>query len=130
VLVNPRLPVATAAVFQALECRDNPGMPDAVPALADAASLAAWLGGQRNDLEGAAMRVQPAVATVLAAFIGATGGCLLARMSGSGATCFGLYRGPEEAGAPPRGSRPSGRDWWVRSTEFGDQTARAVPVPA
>jgi 4-diphosphocytidyl-2-C-methyl-D-erythritol kinase len=129
VLVNPRLPVATAAVFQALECRDNPGMPDAVPALTDASALAAWLGGQRNDLESAAMRVQPAVATVLAA-IGASGGCLLARMSGSGATCFGLYRAPEEAGRAAARLAAERPGWWVSPVVLGDQTARAVPVPA
>jgi 4-diphosphocytidyl-2-C-methyl-D-erythritol kinase len=128
VLVNPRVGVATADVFRALDRRDGAGMPEAVPAFADAAALAAWLGGQRNDLEAAAIRVQPVVATVLAA-LEATG-CLIARMSGSGATCFGLYAGPREAAraaARIRGERPG---WWVAETMLGDQTARAVPVPA
>jgi len=69
-------------------------MPEGLPDFADAPALADWLGEQRNDLESAAIRVQPVVATVLAA-IGATRGCLVARMSGSGATCFGLYDDPD-----------------------------------
>ncbi len=129
VLVNPRLPVPTPEVFRALDRRDNAPMPEALPDFADAQALAAWLGGQRNDLEGAAIRVQPVVATVLAA-IGATRGCLLARMSGSGATCFGLFADAEaaaQAAARIRAERPG---WWVAETMLGDQTARAVPVPA
>ena len=129
VLVNPRLPVPTPEVFRALDRRDNPPMPEVLPDFADAPALADWLGGQRNDLESAAIRVQPVVATVLAA-IGATRGCLVARMSGSGATCFGLYDDPDtaaQAAARIRGERPG---WWVAETMLGDQTARAVPVPA
>jgi 4-diphosphocytidyl-2-C-methyl-D-erythritol kinase len=129
VLVNPRLPVPTPEVFRALDRRDNAPMPERLASFADAAALAAWLGGQRNDLEGAAIRVQPVIATVLAA-LGATAGCLLARMSGSGATCIGLYAGPAaaaQAAARIKGERPG---WWVTEAMLGDQTARAVPVPA
>ena len=129
VLVNPRLPVPTPEVFRALDRRDNAPMPERMPSFADAGALAHWLGGQRNDLEDAAIRVQPVIATVLAS-IGATGGCLLARMSGSGATCFGLYAEPAaavRAAARIRSERPG---WWVAETMLGDQTARAVPVPA
>jgi 4-diphosphocytidyl-2-C-methyl-D-erythritol kinase len=129
VLVNPRAGLPTAEVFRTMERRDNPPMPEVLPGFAGAADLAAWLAGQRNDLEAAAIRVQPVVATVLAA-VGATEGCLLARMSGSGATCFGLYAGPEGAARAAvrlRGERPG---WWVAEAMLGDQTARAVPVPA
>jgi 4-diphosphocytidyl-2-C-methyl-D-erythritol kinase len=129
VLANPRLPVPTPEVFRALDRRDNAPMPEGLPDFADAPALADWLGGQRNDLESAAIRVQPVVATVLAA-IGATRGCLVARMSGSGATCFGLYADPDtaaQAAARIRAERPG---WWVAETMLGDQTARAVPVPA
>jgi 4-diphosphocytidyl-2-C-methyl-D-erythritol kinase len=52
--------------------------------------MAADLGRLRNDLEPAAIAVRPVIAEVLAK-IAATPGCKLARMSGSGATCFGLY---------------------------------------
>jgi 4-diphosphocytidyl-2-C-methyl-D-erythritol kinase len=128
VLVNPRVSVATADVFRALERRDGAGMPEAVPAFADEAALADWLEGQRNDLEAAAIRVQPVVATVLAA-LEATG-CLLARMSGSGATCFGLYAGPAAAARAAVRLRAERPGWWVVETLLGDQTARAVPLPA
>jgi 4-diphosphocytidyl-2-C-methyl-D-erythritol kinase len=129
VLANPRLPVPTPEVFRALDRRDNAPMPEVLPDFADAQALAAWLGGQRNDLEGAAIRVQPVVATVLAA-IGVTRGCLVARMSGSGATCFGLYADPADAAQAAARIRAERPGWWVAETMLGDQTARAVPVPA
>jgi 4-diphosphocytidyl-2-C-methyl-D-erythritol kinase len=128
VLVNPRVALPTADVFRALERRDNAEMPEALPSPGDPLALAAWLRDCRNDLEAAAIRVQPVVATVLAA-LEATG-CLLARMSGSGATCFGLHADPDtaaRAAALLRSERPG---WWVAETMLGDQTARAVPVPA
>jgi 4-diphosphocytidyl-2-C-methyl-D-erythritol kinase len=129
VLANPRLPVPTPEVFRALDRRENAPMPEVLPDFADAQALAAWLGGQRNDLEGAAIRVQPVVATVLAA-IGVTRGCLVARMSGSGATCFGLYADPADAAQAAARIRAERPGWWVAETMLGDQTARAVPVPA
>ncbi len=96
-LANPRLHVATPAVFRARA----PGFSGPAPQparLADAAALAAWLRPLGNDLEAAAIALCPPIATVLAA-IAATPGCLLARMSGSGATCFGLYATAAEARA-------------------------------
>ncbi|MGC8477686.1 MAG: 4-(cytidine 5'-diphospho)-2-C-methyl-D-erythritol kinase [Acetobacteraceae bacterium] len=104
-LVNPGLPVATAAVFRARAGAFS--APAALPAgFADAAALAAFLAANtRNDLEAPARALCPAIGEVLAA-LAATPGCLLARMSGSGATCFGLFASPEAATAP---SRPG---WW------------------
>jgi len=128
VLVNPRVALPTAEVFRTLERRDGAGMPEDLPEFGDVVALAGWLGGQRNDLEAAAIRVQPVVATVLAA-IRATG-CLLARMSGSGATCFGLYAGSESAARAAARIRDERPGWWVAEAMLGDQTARAVPVPA
>ena len=65
--------------------------PAALPAgWNDVAAMAADLGRLRNDLEPAAIALRPVIGDVLAA-LAATPGCLLARMSGSGATCFGLY---------------------------------------
>ena len=129
VLVNPRVALPTAQVFNALRDRDNPPMPDTLPAFPDAASLASWLAGQRNDLEAAAIRVQPLVATVLAA-VAATEACLLARMSGSGATVFGLYASRSAAARAAERLRAERTGWWVESTLLGDQSARAVPLPA
>ena len=89
VLVNPGLAVPTQAVFRA---RDAAFSPDAtLPASwPDASSMAADLGRFGNDLEAPARMLCPAIGAVLAA-IAATPGCRLARMSGSGATCFGLF---------------------------------------
>jgi len=76
----------------------------------DTVALAAWLRGTRNDLEAPALTLAPAIGTVLAA-LAADPRCLLARMSGSGATCFGLYESPGLAAAAAEAlARPG---WWV-----------------
>lgn len=115
VLANPRVPVATAAVFRALVHRDNPKAPPLPPgAAADVRRLAAWLEDQRNDLEAPARALVPAIDDVLSA-LRVLPGCLLARMSGSGATCFGLFetgRAAEQGAARLLEARPR---WWIRS---------------
>ena len=104
VLVNPGAAVPTGAVFAALERRDNPGM-GAVPA----EDPVDWLATRRNDLEAPALAIAPAIGDALAAL--RTTGAAVARMSGSGGTCFGLYGTAEAArGAAARLSRPG---WWV-----------------
>lgn len=113
VLVNPGVPVPTPAVFRARQGGFSPaGRLDRAPA--DAAELAALLRQRRNDLTEPALTVAPVIAEVLAA-IDATPGCLLARLSGSGATCFGLYgtaAEAETAAARIAAARPG---WWVRA---------------
>lgn len=111
VLANPGVAVPTPQVFRALARRDTPPLPP-LPPLRDAAGLAAWLAGQRNDLEPAAIALAPVIAEVRAA-LAAQPGCLLARMSGSGATCFGLFA--EEAAAQTAALALSGRqpEWWI-----------------
>lgn len=98
VLVNPRIALATPAVFRARTGGFSAavGLPAAgwPDAMALARDLAAW----GNDLEAPAIRLCPAVASVLAA-LRALPGCRLARMSGSGATCFGLFDSPAVAEA-------------------------------
>lgn len=114
VLVNPRLPVATPQVFSALTSRDNPPLPG-LPAVAlrSAETFAAWLAREtRNDLAAAAGRIAPVLAEVEAA-LAATPGCLLARMSGSGATHFGLFAGPDQARSAARRLAADHRGWWV-----------------
>lgn len=89
VLVNPGIAVATAEVFRMR--RGAWSQPAMLPSGWDgAAAMAADLGRLRNDLEPAAIALRPVIAEVLTK-IAATPGCKLARMSGSGATCFGLY---------------------------------------
>lgn len=111
VLVNPGQAVATAQVFKTMERRDNPAMP-ALPALHGVADLAGWLGQQRNDMEPAAIRLLPAIAGVKAA-LAVQPGCLLARMSGSGATCFGLFAAEDAAQTAARALTAQQPGWWV-----------------
>ena len=116
-LVNPRVSVATPAIFKALKNSDNPPLGD-IPALADAKALADWLATTRNDLQPPAIETAPVIAEVLAV-LDALPGALLARMSGSGATCFALFS--EEATATAAGdalaaTRP---DWWICRTVLG-----------
>jgi len=98
VIVNPGAPLSTPAVFGALEERCNPPMPEALPDWPDAGALCNWLAGMRNDLEAPACALLPEIRDVLDA-LARQPGCLLARMTGSGATCFGIFAGSEMAGA-------------------------------
>lgn len=110
-LVNPGVPLATPPVFKA---RSGPFSEaarfDQQPR--DAAALARLLGQRRNDLAAPATQLLPAIGTVLAA-IGGTRGCLLARMSGSGATCFGLFADQAGAAAAARAIAAREPGWWV-----------------
>lgn len=110
VLVNPGLSVATPQVFAAFETPRNAGMDD-LPGWADTDALIDWLIAQRNDLEGPAITVAPDIVGVLGA-IRATGAAVT-RMSGSGATCFGLY--PDVVVAKAAAKRLDRPGWWVRA---------------
>lgn len=108
VLVNPGIAVATADVFRAR--RDNWSSEAVLPAVwPDAAAMATDLRALRNDLEPIAVVMQPVIGDVLSA-LAATPDCLLARMSGSGATCFGLYRHADAAVRAGTFMAPTG--WW------------------
>jgi 4-diphosphocytidyl-2-C-methyl-D-erythritol kinase len=111
VLVNPRLALSTPAVFRARAADFTPAAP-LTGSLSDARALADALLSRRNDLAKPAMVLEPAVKTMLDA-IGETQGCLLARMSGSGATCFGLYADEETADAAADLLAEAHPDWWV-----------------
>ncbi|MDO5643349.1 MAG: 4-(cytidine 5'-diphospho)-2-C-methyl-D-erythritol kinase, partial [Paracoccus sp. (in: a-proteobacteria)] len=113
VLVNPGLPLSTPDVFRALTRKDNPPLPP-MPARFDPAGLAGYLGTCRNDLEAPAIAICPAIASVLRAL--RDEGALLARMSGSGATCFGLFDSAQAAGLAAYRIGTGGDDWWVTAT--------------
>ena len=74
-----------------------------------------YLANQRNDLEPSAMRIAPAIRDCLSALAGFAS-CRLARMSGSGATCFGLFESPEQADQAAGTVLAEHPDWWVVST--------------
>jgi 4-diphosphocytidyl-2-C-methyl-D-erythritol kinase len=107
-LVNPLVPVATPAVFRARQGGFSPvaNLPESWP---DAGAMAADLARLTNDLEAPALTLCPVIADVLTA-LRAAPGCLLARMSGSGATCFGLFATPDAARDAAR--RMPGL-WWA-----------------
>ncbi|MGB0497750.1 MAG: 4-(cytidine 5'-diphospho)-2-C-methyl-D-erythritol kinase [Rubricella sp.] len=111
VLVNPGQALPTPEVFRRLgpdalgRMEDPPGNPDFD-------GFVAWLGAQRNALEPAAISVLPRIATVLDAIAG-TPACRLARMSGSGATCWGLYATEAEALTAAEALRAREPAWWV-----------------
>jgi 4-diphosphocytidyl-2-C-methyl-D-erythritol kinase len=123
VMVNPRLPVATRDVFQALGLRNGEllvGVTDVIGAPAwpgKGASIADWIAALKlvlNDLEAPALRVQPAIGEVLAS-LRASEGVLLARMSGSGATCFALFANASEADRAAQNIRTAYPQWWVHA---------------
>jgi 4-diphosphocytidyl-2-C-methyl-D-erythritol kinase len=123
VMVNPRVPVATRDVFGALGLRNGellvgatdvieaPGWPEA------GASLEDWveaLAAGCNDLEAPATRIQPVIGEVLSA-LNATNGAWLARMSGSGATCFAIFENTAEAQRASQKVQLDHPNWWVHA---------------
>ena len=126
ILVNPRVEVPTSAVFRGLARKDNPPMPKAIPAFAGASDCIDWLVTQRNDLQAPAIAAAPVIAEVLGALT-ALPGCRLARMSGSGATCFALFATETEAGAASAALSARHPDWWVAAGALGDQSDRSRP---
>ncbi len=110
-LVNPNRPLATAPVFKALGPLPPPA-PEQGPPPRGRAALLAWLRARENQLEAPARRLEPAIGIVLAA-LAAQPGCELARMSGSGATCFGLFSDPAALGTAAGRLRRAQPAWWV-----------------
>jgi 4-diphosphocytidyl-2-C-methyl-D-erythritol kinase len=81
-------------------------------------ALLAWLASERNDLEKAAISIVPEIADVLSAIVGLAG-CRLARMSGSGSACFGLFDSARAATAAARRLAAVRPSWWVRAGLLG-----------
>ena len=126
VLVNPRVPVSTPAVFDLLPTKDHAAMPADLPKFADPEPVMDWIGQMRNDLEAPAIQLCPIIADVLAV-LRDEAGCALARMSGSGATCFGLFHTKEAAKAATERLYAKHPEWWVAGGFLGDQFAAATP---
>lgn len=117
VLVNPGIALATGEVFRALAApplRHAPVAP-AAPAFATLDEMIGWLAGEANDLEEPARRLAPQIEAVLAA-LGASKGCRLARMSGSGATCFGIYADEAAAKAAATAIARKHSSWWIAAS--------------
>ena len=113
-LVNPRVEVSTASVFAALGVRSGTRAPVWPDRFSTPRALAAWLDRTTNDLAAPARLIAPAIMQVEQALV-ATSDCLLARMSGSGATCFGIYPALEAAEAAADRLRKAHPEWWLVS---------------
>jgi 4-diphosphocytidyl-2-C-methyl-D-erythritol kinase len=120
VLVNPMVGLATPKVFGARSggFSAGAGTAGAVPApLADARALAAALAPYPNDLTTAAIGLLPVIGDMLS-LLEVQPGSLAARMSGSGATCFGLFQTAAEAEGAARQIQASQPGWWCVATEL------------
>ena len=121
VLVNPGCAVSTAETyrrFDALGRFAEVTPPRAPDAFEDAVELAAWLAGQRNDLQEAAISVAPEVGAVLETLAGEPE-ALLARVSGSGGTCFALCASDIEAESLAERIEAMVPSWWVQRCRLG-----------
>jgi 4-diphosphocytidyl-2-C-methyl-D-erythritol kinase len=124
VLVNPGVPVPTRDVFEALGLRHGEFLIGAADVMLQASSwpeqggsLEEWveaLAAGANDLEVPATRIQPLIGKVIAA-LNATNGAWLARMSGSGATCFAIYENTAEAQRAANKIQLDHPSWWVHA---------------
>lgn len=120
VLANPRVPVPTGAVFAGLAEKHNAPLPP-LPAAPNFSQLLDWLSATRNDLEAPARAIAPVIGEASELLAGA--GALLARMSGSGATCFGLFADLSKARAAADAIAKQRPGWFVRAVTTGGSPA-------
>ncbi len=120
-LVNPRRPLATPDVFRARSGAFSRSARFEAPPR-DGAALARLLATRANDLTAPANRCCPEISAVLTA-LEALPGCRLARMCGSGATCFGLF---DHAQAAAAAAALAHTPWWVRASETTDSRSPAL----
>jgi len=127
VLANPGLPLATADVYGALDAPPVSPAPDPSPPdfAGDFETLIAYAAPRGNDLEAVATRLVPEIATVLAA-LGGLDGARLARLSGSGPTCFALFATPRAALRAATLLAEREPDWWIVASRLGEPQDRAV----
>lgn len=115
-LVNPRIPLMAKTVFERLNGRFSG--PVTLPRrFANVRNLARHLNESKNDLQPPACELAPEILTVLSA-LQQRQGCLLARMSGSGATCFGLFEDVMDMAAAANAIARSHPGYWLAQTRF------------
>jgi 4-diphosphocytidyl-2-C-methyl-D-erythritol kinase len=122
VLVNPRISQSTPDVFEELHRGKwkARGYSPSLPSDLDFYAFVSEIKSRANDLEQPAIRLAPVIEDVLGV-IGGRANCRLARMSGSGATCFGLFEQKEEAEAAAKKIRRQYPDWWVQTAGLSDE---------
>ena len=114
VIVNPRIGVSTPKVFAALESRDNPPLPDP-EGVDDRKQFLTWLADTRNDLQPPAQEMVPDISQCLSAL--QLAGAQFARMSGSGASCFGVFSDAAAASLAAGKLRADRPDWFIAATK-------------
>jgi 4-diphosphocytidyl-2-C-methyl-D-erythritol kinase len=114
-LVFPSAGVSTAKVFAAAGGGSDPRLPRLPGRFGSVADIAAWLGGTRNGLEEPAVAELPIIGEALAELRRSTD-CMIARMTGSGSTCFGLFPDLDRAKRAIGRIRAERPTWWVRAT--------------
>jgi 4-diphosphocytidyl-2-C-methyl-D-erythritol kinase len=115
VLVNPRVAVPTGPVFAALKTRSGVGTQmDRIPYDPDVWGVTDFLASTANDLEAPALEIAPAIGDVLDA-LRAQPDVMLARMSGSGATCFAMFKDDEATRTAANAIAAAHPDWWVQA---------------
>ncbi len=127
VLVNPGITLETRKVFDRFDqLGANRAFRETDPPWGnDVASIASGLAGYRNDLQAAAIALCSEIGRVIQ-LIQSQPGCLLARMSGSGPTCFGLFESDAAAEAAARAIADKKRKYWVRATPFRGSSAATM----
>jgi 4-diphosphocytidyl-2-C-methyl-D-erythritol kinase len=116
VLVNPGIECPTADVFRAARLPEGKSAFPGLPPSARQADIA-WLRQCRNDLQTTAVALFPVIAEVID-LLESCAGIGIARMSGSGATCFGVFQSEAAARAAAAGLALARPDWWVRQTKL------------
>ncbi len=127
-LINPGVDLPTPKVFAELTQKNNPPLPKTLPKLKNSQHWVAWLETQRNDLEDPAIKIHPIVGEILSALRNYSG-VRLARMSGSGATCFALFAHDAAAQGAEAYFKAKSPNWWVRAAKTWtgkDQVSRST----
>jgi 4-diphosphocytidyl-2-C-methyl-D-erythritol kinase len=124
-LVNPGVAVPTKLIFSGWRPSANPlrALKPAAdfavsPKIQNEEQLLDWLASEANDLEAPAIALEPVIADVLAS-LRAAAGCRLARMSGSGATCFALFASAVDSASAGKNLRAKFPNWWISETVLG-----------
>jgi 4-diphosphocytidyl-2-C-methyl-D-erythritol kinase len=123
-LANPAVQLATQQVYTALEAAPLPAAPSGAETpnfASDFAKLIDYVAAGRNDLEAPAMRLAPVVEDVIAA-LSRLDGARIARLSGSGPTCFALFSTEEEAQRAAASLTREHPDWWIAASSLQART--------
>lgn len=119
ILINPLIPCPTKNVFGRFNGQFTPLPAVLPPAFANVQEFTGFIQAEcRNDLQPPAIEAVPEIKNILAA-LEKTENCMLARLSGSGATCFGIYPTPQSAASTARILQENHKNWWIKAGTLG-----------